>query len=25
VGGFDGVDAAWEEIARSIERAKTTD
>ena len=23
VRGFDGVEAAWEEIARSIERAKT--
>ena len=23
VGGFDGVDAAWEEIRRSIERAQT--
>jgi inorganic pyrophosphatase len=25
VGGFDGVDAAWEEIERSIERAKTAE
>jgi inorganic pyrophosphatase len=25
VAGFDGVDAAWEEIARSIERAKVQD
>jgi inorganic pyrophosphatase len=25
VGGFDGVAAAWEEIARSYERAKTAE
>ena len=25
VGGFDGVEAAWEEIARSFERARAAD